>query len=260
MPRFGSRQQQIGYVGARDEQNEHDPAHQRDERFAVATAHIGKATLRQYNAERPSRIFALILDAPMLRDGLLERRARNRGHAHAGLPNVDAWCITPNHAQPPHAACVQIPGPGADERQRTERHVYVGLAADICTAERGFRNPYDLERPAIEANRLADNPRRRCVFALPEPVSQHGQAGATANIVGPGDQTFCGSRDLKGLEVFATDKGTGDASSFATLSEVERCFAKRSDGTKGVLPIAHLLPERIREHGETACARLARTS
>jgi len=157
------------------------------------------------------------------------------------LRGRDTGFRTADYVQEPVASCLE---PGA----QAERDEHLRRFADIDTVERGVRDSNDDVRFPIERDGSPDDVPRPAELALPEPVSQHRDRRATRRVVTARQETAQHRSNAKRREVVAADPIAGGAAHLAAGRQIEPGLAAvREDARKDTLPVADLLPERVRE-------------
>ena len=170
-PRHRAREQQVGDVGAGDEQ--HEPAHAEENLQAAAVLlfhdadaragrHHGDHLLRQRadDVGHPVRRVAGLVLHPLVQDAG-EPRAHAVGRRARTQPS--------DHAQPRGHRLAQDRRLAVDQRFLLERNPQVGrVGAERLAEESRRRDPGDGERVSLDEERGADDRRIAAVGALPQ--------------------------------------------------------------------------------------------
>ena len=172
-PRRRAREQQVGDVGAGDEQHEADDDHQRGERPLIASAQSRAAGRRRVERERFLQVVLLVVLAPVLRHGGLAHLRLDAAQRRLRRLERLVGSQTDHHVQPPVRAAIERALLAANERLGAERDGDVERAPDVDAEEPGRRDADDRERHAFDHERPADDVRRAAEAPLPEGVADH---------------------------------------------------------------------------------------
>jgi hypothetical protein len=153
--RRGLDQQQIGDIGAGDQQHERNSAHQEPKSRPDVTDHLVEQGFDEdAKVVCAIGVFRILLDHP-LRHGL---------HVGAGLLERHAGPETRKKSKPVIATSFEIFG--------AEREWREYLCLGLGKAEVGGQHADDDERPAVEVDGAPDHGRIPTEATLPEPVAQ----------------------------------------------------------------------------------------
>ncbi len=223
-PRRRAREQQVGDVGARDEQHEADDDHQRGERPLIASAQSGAARCRRVERERFLQVVLLVVLAPVLRHGGVAQLWLDA--AQRGLRRLErlVGAQAAHHVQPPGRAAIERALLAANEGLGAERDGDVERAADVDAKEPGRRDADDRERHAFDDERPADDVSRAAEAPLPEGVAddRHRTIGAApAPVIVFRPRAAEDGRDPKHVEVASARPDAVDELGRSALREVE---------------------------------------
>ena len=175
-PRRGARQQQVGDVGAGDEQDERDDPDQDEQRLAIVPAQLGQAGRRRLQPERRGEIaLGQRLGRPVRKRSPPGSAAARRASA-AVIASID-WPGWRRSMMLSHQVDSTVEGAlraaQAHQVDRADRCRDVERAADGGAEEPGRHDADDRERHAIDRQRPADDAGIALKAALPEPLADH---------------------------------------------------------------------------------------
>src|SRR5271157_6315042 len=123
-----------------------------------------------------------------------------------------------------------------EDRCRTDGNGDVELLPHFRTVEARAANAHDLEGVMIQRKGLADGARCASVVVLPEAVTQHGDGGAAALVVGSGQHPAHRWPYSQRGEIAAAREDSVGVLHPAALREVKLLFAPGEHSGKEVLP------------------------
>ena len=197
LPRGGAGEQQVGDIGAADEEHDADDRHDDHQRIGVGLAKVVGAPGRGDERDA-AEVAALVAGHPDFRHvavpQCLEVRPRLLGRR--------TGCKTPDHAQPPALLRLQTLFDEHHGQRDVERH------ADPEPEESGRCDPDDRHPLRADLNVLPEHCRISCEAARPEVVADDGHravrtATARHGIVRGRQQPSVGGANTKQVEVGA---------------------------------------------------------
>ena len=237
-----AREEQVGDVGARNEQHDTDGDHEHRQRPLILPSNFREAGGRGGNAQRVLTVLGLLVRTPVVRHRGSENDRSKRRYAVVRLLRRDAGLRPSDDVQVPAA-------PVREVRLKTERRVHLTRFADADAGERCVGNANDHVRRAVERDRFANDRGRASELALPEPIAQYRGGSASGDVVSPGKETACRRPDTQRNEVVAAHHVAMRDADFAPRREVVGRPTVREDPGENVLPVADLLPDRVGELG-----------
>ena len=248
-PRVGPREQEIGDVGARDEQDQHDDDHDCRERLLITPAQPRTACRGRNEGEGVLEIRLLVLFRPVL---------RHRDFADLGLQAAErrrcgigvlARLQAEHDAQPPIRPAVERAFLAAHQRFGAERNGHVERPADFGAEELGRHHADDRVGHAFDHQRLAEDIDITAEAALPEVVAddRHRAVRATAPpVVLRREGSAEDRRNAQDIEEGAARPDPIDHFRLPALGEIEPGRGPCHRAVECLLAFADRLPDRIR--------------
>ena len=233
LPRGGAGEQQVGHIGAADEEHDADDRHDNHQRLAIGGPKVVGAT-----GCRDQRDAA---EVPALRP------ARHPDVGHVAVPQrfeIRARLFgrrtgrkAPDHAQPPALPRLQT----VFGEHHGKRHV--DRRPDLKTEEPGRRDPDDRHRLRADLDALAENGRIPSEAACPVTVADDGHRAVPAanprlGIVGGRQQSSVGCANSEQVEVGAGRVLPAHPLRYAIDRHLERPWSERRDPREEPVVIA----------------------
>ena len=221
LPRGGARQQQIGDVGASDQQNQPHDGHQGEQRGAILRPHLGESSGGRFQKKRIPQILVLHIGGEVARQGGAEDPGRDGAHTVAGLLNALARKHASQDAQPPLGPLVQRAVIGMEDRLAGDRDGDVETPIGIQPAEPRWGDAHDFENMTVQAHGLADGVRVAVEIALPELIADDGDGHGTAAVFVTAEDAPGDGRDTQHAEEIATDPEADRVVALAAIGQIE---------------------------------------
>ena len=175
-PRDRAREQQVGDVGAGDQQHQSAHAEQDAQAAAVLLPHDADAAARRHDRDHLPRQALDHVRHPVRRIArvVLHPLAQDAGEPRADAVGRRAGREPADHAQPRGDRLAQERRVAVDQRLLVQRNPQIGrIAAQRLAEEPGRRHADDRERMPLDDERGADDRRIAAVGALPDVMAHH---------------------------------------------------------------------------------------
>ena len=244
----GPRDQEVGHIGARDQQHQPDDGEDGGQRLLVARAPDRASAGRRLERERIGQV--------AVANTLAQRRHRRRADLRLDgsekrrrllrrLPRLQ-----PRHdVHPPRRALVKHGRVPANQRLGPERDRDVEGSSDVRTEEPLGRDADDRERRALDRDGLADHVGGAAVAALPHRVADHRHRpvrAAAARVVRLSEGATDHRRHAEHVEHVAARIDACRHVGGGTRRQIERFAGPRERvGREHLSPGLEPLPDRI---------------
>src|SRR5262245_40948823 len=214
-PGGAPRQQQVRDVGAGDQHDSAHDGHENEQRLAISLAETRETFRERHDAESGFSVLRRSLHSRICWECGLKYGRGERRQPRAALLQGDTGFETTD--DPPATAVA--PG-SANNRPGALRRPNWRAIPILNAKERRPGHAHDLEWPAIDDDRLANDVRAAAILALPERMGDDGDRGTAPLIVGVREGTTKGRTRAERREEAPAHEADPDRARLAAGAEI----------------------------------------